>query len=82
MSLCISVSPHHSGGRPTKAFVSQRAVQQNLHKGADSILLTGRGGKEIEESRDAAETEDGREIQLRKKEDGVKGFALCVCLEE
>lgn len=82
LSLCISVSPHHSGGRPTKAFVSQRAVQQNLHKGADSILLTGRGGKEIEESRDAAETEDGREIQLWKKEDGVKGFALCVCLEE
>lgn len=82
LSLCISVSPHHSGGRPTKAFVSQRAVQQNLHKDADSILLTGRRGKEIEESRDAAETEDGREIQLWKKEDGVKGFALCVCLEE
>lgn len=32
LSLCISVSPHHSGGRPTKAFVLQWAVQQKLHK--------------------------------------------------
>lgn len=40
LSLWISVSPHHSGGRPKKAFVSQWAVPQNLHKHADSILLT------------------------------------------
>lgn len=39
LSLCISVSPHHSGGRPTKAFILQWAAQQKLHKHADSVLL-------------------------------------------
>lgn len=49
LPLCISVSPHHSGGRPAKAFVLQCAMQQKLHKHADSILLT-EGKNEIEKS--------------------------------
>lgn len=76
LSLCISVSPHHSGGRPTKAFVFQWAVQQKLHKPADSVLLT-EGKKEIEKSREKAE-------EGRKKDNYGRGKAAwkCVCLRE
>lgn len=79
LSLCISVSPHHSGGRPTKAFVLQWAVQQKLHKHADSVLLT-EGEKEIEKSRETAKTEEGGKRQLWKRKGSVKMFVVCVCV--
>lgn len=66
LSLCISVSPHHSGGRPTKAFVSQGAVQQKLHNHADSVLLMKGKGRWREEEK-SSETKKEREIQLWRK---------------
>lgn len=79
LSLCISVSPHHGGGMPTKAFVLQWAMQQNLHKHADSVLLT-EGKKGIEKSRETTKTEEGRKTQLWKRKGSVKMFVLCVCV--
>lgn len=84
LSLCISVSPHHSGGRPTKAFVLQWAVQQNLHKRADSILLT-EGKKRLRKVE--------KRLRLRKEEKYNYGrgktawkclrcVCVCVCLRE
>lgn len=77
LSLCISVSPHHSGGRPTKAFVLQWAVRQKLHKYADSVLLM-EGKKEIEKRKGKAKTEEGRKIQLWKRKGSVEVPVLCV----
>lgn len=80
LSLCISVSPHHSGGRPTKAFVLQWAVQQNLHKHADSILLT-EGKKRLRKVE--------KRLRLRKEEKYNYGRGKtawkclwCVCVFE
>lgn len=75
LSLCVSISPHQSGGRPTKAFVLRWAVQQKLHKHADSVPST-EGEKQIEESWEETEGETKRQLWERKS--GVKMFALCV----
>lgn len=65
------------GGRTTKASQPRRAIQGNLHKHADNVLLT-RGGKETRKRGGMAKTGAGRKIRLWKRKGTVKSFVTHV----